>query len=291
MRALAPALLLAAAAAPAAPVPAAPEATRVTVGAIEAQSLHDAQFAAPNDGKTFGVDAGVAAVAQTLKAAGTDPTHVTVSVNALLVRLPGYVVLIDTGLGPKAGGALLASLTRAGVAPGEVTDVLVTHAHGDHVGGLVGGDGTSAFPAATVRMAEAEWTSMQRPDGPTAAVARAIAPQVRPFSPGAEVLPGIRAVPLAGHTPGHSGYLLHSGGAQLLDVGDLVHSSIVSLAHPEWAMGFDGDKPVGKATRLAELARLARTRTLVFSPHFPYPGVGRVEGTRPGRYRWQPSLR
>jgi glyoxylase-like metal-dependent hydrolase (beta-lactamase superfamily II) len=275
-----------AAAAPSAPVKVGPAAERFRLGAVELVALRDAVNAVPNDGKVFGTDVGPATVAGALRAAGAPAGTLPLGVDALLVRLPGRTVLIDTGLGPKAGGGLLPSLAMAGVGPGAVTDVLVTHSHGDHVGGLVGADGALAFPRAAVRMSAAEWAYMQGHGDP--ALVAAVRPQVRPFAPGAAVLPGIRSVSLPGHTPGHVGYEIASGPARLLDIGDLAHSAVVSLAHPEWAIGYDGDAAAGKATRAAELARLAESREPVFAPHFPFPGIGRIVRRGAG-YGWVPG--
>ncbi len=268
------------------PQPVAPAATWYTVGNVRVAALHDADFLIPNDGQTFGTDAGVPAVAAALTAAGAPADTIKVSVDALLVRLPGHVVVIDTGYGTGTGGQLIPSLAAAGFQPGDVTDVLLTHSHGDHVGGLVTAAGTAAFPNAKVRMAAAEWTFLQGNAGAAKLVA-AITPQVATFAPGTEVVPGITAVSIPGHTPGHVGYEIVSGKARLLDIGDTAHSSIVSLAKPDWAMGFDSDKAVGKASRHSELARLAASHELIFAPHFPYPGVGRI-AAKGDAFTWVP---
>ena len=138
------------------PSPAAPAAQALRVGALKLWALHDAQYVVPNDAKTFGVDAGVAAVADLLRGAGAPTDRITLSVNALLVRSGARVLLLDTGLGSKVQGGLIASLAAAGVSPDAVTDVLITHSHGDHVGGLLDANGHPAFPKATIRMAGAE---------------------------------------------------------------------------------------------------------------------------------------
>lgn len=269
------------------PAPAKPAATAFHVGKLPVTSLSDAQFVMPNDGKVFGGDAGPAAVADVLKAAKAPTDAITLSVDALLVRDGSRIVVIDTGLGPKAGGVLIASLKLAGIAPDQVTDVLITHPHGDHIGGLLDASGQPAFPKAKVRMSSADWAYLQSQSG-MADLVKAIAPQVSAFEPGAQVTPSITAVAIPGHTPGHVGYQIVSGKAHLLDIGDTAHSSIISLAKPHWTMGFDGDAATAKASRRATLTELAKDHETIFAPHFPYPGVGTVAVSGDG-FVWQPA--
>src|SRR6185369_9100060 len=160
-------------------------------------------------------------------------------------------------------------------------------AHPDHIGGLVI-KGALAFPNATIRMTAAEWTWLQ---GMTdqADLVKLITPKVATFAPGAEVVPGITSVEIKGHTPGHSGYEITSGKDHLLDIGDAAHSSIISLAKPAWHMGFDSDQDVGAASRIAELAQLAKSQETIFAPHFPFPGVGKIKA-QADHYVWRPTL-
>jgi glyoxylase-like metal-dependent hydrolase (beta-lactamase superfamily II) len=276
------------AAAAAGPVAVEPAATPFQIGALHAFALADAKFLAANDGSLFGAEAGPDEVGKILQAAGAPADTISLSVTALLVKDGKHVVLLDTGLGPKVKGVLLQSLGKAGLAPGDVTDVLITHSHGDHIGGLVAADGQPAFPHATVHMSAAEWAFMQsRQDA--ADVVKAVAAQVKTFEPGASVVPGISAVPIQGHTPGHMGYEIVSGKDRLLDIGDSAHSSILSLARPNWEMQFDTDKVLAKQSREKLLRDLAKSHEQVFSPHFPYPGVGQVvaEGDH---FAWKATL-
>lgn len=269
------------------PVAVTATATPFKLGALQLAALRDAAANAPNDAKVFGIDVGIEAVDKVLAAAGAPTGQISLSVSALLVRTPGHVVLIDTGYGAPRG-ILLASLAAAKVTPAEVTDVLISHGHGDHVGGLINADGKPVFAKATVRMAAAEWASIQAQPANAKLVA-AITAQVKPFEAGAVVLPGITSVDLNGHTPGHSGYRVESKGKRLLAIGDMAHSYIISLAKPDWAMGYDRDRKLGAERRRTVLGQLADSGDLVFSPHFPYPGTGHVVRAGDG-FAWKPGM-
>jgi len=271
------------------PIAVPPAATKFNIGKLTAFALHDADFAAANDGSVFAIGGTTDEVAKILKAAGVPPDVIPLSVNVLLVKVKDHVVLIDTGLGPKAHGVLMLSLKKAGTSAGDITDVLITHVHGDHVGGLAAADGTPAFPKAKVRMSSAEWVFMQS-QSDLAPLVKTISAQVQTFEPGTVVAPGITAVAIKGHTPGHMGYEIVDGEDRILDIGDSAHSSIVSLVRPDWAMGFDADRAVAKASREKLLSDLSKSHEKIFSPHFPYPGVGTVE-SEGIHYRWQPTLK
>jgi glyoxylase-like metal-dependent hydrolase (beta-lactamase superfamily II) len=259
-----------------------PGAKAFKLGKLEIVALHDAQFTPANDGKTFGIGKTPAEVADVLKAAGAPTDVITLSVDALLVKSPKRLVLIDTGV----GGALQGSLQKAGYKPEDVTDVLITHSHPDHVGGLVR-DGQLAFPNAAIRMSAAEWKVLEA-NGKMADLVKAISGNVKPFKAGERVVPGILAVALPGHTPGHTGYQIMSGKGKLFDVGDIAHSSILSLAKPDWDVSFDGDHEKADATRAKALARLAKSKETIFAPHFPFPGIGHIE-TDGTAFKWVPE--
>jgi glyoxylase-like metal-dependent hydrolase (beta-lactamase superfamily II) len=264
-----------------------PAAQSFHVGALSLTAVHDAQIVVANDGKTFGLGVSTRAVGNVLRAAGAPTDRITLSVNDLLVRTGRRLILIDTGLGPRYHGALLASLKLAGVAPGDVTDVLITHPHPDHIGGLLDAQGGLAFPNATIRLASAAWAWMKQKVTPT--MIGTIAPRVQTFEPGARIAPGVVSVSFPGHTPGHVGYEIDSGRSRLIDTGDVAHSSIVSLARPQWDIEFDVDQTLGRQTRLKTLPALARSGEWVFAPHFPFPGVGHIVAAGRG-FAWKPGL-
>jgi glyoxylase-like metal-dependent hydrolase (beta-lactamase superfamily II) len=257
------------------------------LGNLELAVLHDSEIIVPNDGKTFGIDAAPGEVTAVLHAASAPTTQITLSVNVLMVKTAGHIALLDTGIGAAAHGALLASLQLAGVQPAAVTDVLITHSHGDHVGGLLNADGQLAFPKASIHLARAEWDWLKT-QGP-ATLVTAMTGHVTTFTPGATVIPGIRSRALEGHTPGHVGYEIIAGDARLLDIGDLAHSSVVSLAKPQWKMGFDTDQTAAEATRVKTLAALAGSHELIYTPHFAYPGLGHIVAAGDG-FKWEPGL-
>ena len=259
-----------------------PDAKAFKLGKLDIVALHDAQFVKPNDGKTFGIDHSPAEVGDVLKAAGAPTDNITLSVDALLVKSKNNIVLIDTGV----GGALQESLAKAGVKPGDVNEILITHSHPDHIGGLVK-DGKLAFPNATIRMSDVEW-NFAKSNKDVAAIVKVIADRVKPFKAGAQVAPGIISVSLKGHTPGHVGYQIKSGKDRLFDIGDTAHSSIISLAKPDWAVAFDGDKPEAEQNRAETLAKLAKDQELIFAPHFPFPGIGHIEKDG-DHFKWAPS--
>lgn len=265
------------AAAPAA-APAATDAFAFKIGALDAYALKDGSLSVPNNGEVLAIGEAKADVDALLTANGLPTDTLGLSIQPLLVRMGDKVVLFDTGAGGQMGteGKLLTSLTAAGVQPAQVTDILISHAHGDHVGGLVNGQGQLVFTNATIRMSADEWDALKA-DPTMAALVTAITPKVQTFAAGAEVLPGVTAVDIQGHTPGHTGYQISSGAEGLLYIGDTMHHSVISVQRPDWTIQFDGRADVAEASRRALLERAATENLRLYAVHFPYPGLGRIE--------------
>lgn len=277
-------------AAEAAPAPRSDNVYAFRIGELDAMALLDGNLELPNDNKVFGVGLKPEDVAAVLGANGVPTDTLKLSVHPLLVKAGDRVLLFDTGAGGNFGpgsGHLQAALAEAKVDPQSVTDIFISHSHGDHVGGLATADGKLAFPNATIHMTGAEWSYMSGLDQ-YKPVVPVIKPKVQAFEPGAELVPGVKAVEIKGHTPGHSGYRITSGSASLLYVGDSMHHYIVSVQKPEWTIAFDGDSPVATASRVALIRELAGSGERVFAVHFPFPGVGKMEQRGEGAV-WVPE--
>jgi glyoxylase-like metal-dependent hydrolase (beta-lactamase superfamily II) len=212
-------------------------------------------------------------------------------INVFLVRGGGHTVLVDTGFGL----AIFDSMKRLGVAPGDVDSVLITHMHGDHIGGLAK-DGKALFPRAKVYLAAQErdyWVNSAANAGARAALAP-YAGRVETFLPGdleagsPEILPGIRAAAAFGHTPGHTVFLIESGGRKFLIWGDLIHAEKIQFPLPGISVSYDIDPAAAAASRKQVLEWAVKNRAVIGGMHLVYPAVGRVETDGEG-YRFVPA--
>ncbi|MEM8849958.1 MAG: MBL fold metallo-hydrolase [Pseudomonadota bacterium] len=202
-----------------------------------------------------------------------------------IVSTGDELILFDTGL--NAGG-ITEALAAAGHTPEEVTRVVITHMHGDHIGGLMT-DGTPTFANAeyTTGRAEFDHWSANPNDGFTAMVAP-LADRFAFVEPGADIAPGVTAVDMSGHTPGHMGYRLSSGDRSLLLTADLANHYVWSLGHPDWEVRFDMDKDAAAAARRRVLGMVAAERIPMLGYHMPFPAMGYVEASGNG-FRWVPE--
>jgi len=221
-------------------------------------------------------------------------TELVFSVNAFLVRSRERTVLIDTGSGDYFGpatGHVVENLRAAGVAPEDVDTVLLTHMHPDHSAGLTNvATGELIFPNAELvaheneprhwfddaQMARASELYKRIHFGMTREQVTPYLDRLRTFTNDEEVLPGVIAVPLAGHTPGHSGYLIESAGQGLLIWGDVIHIPEVQFARPEITMVPDLDPDMAVASRRRILDMAEHEGLLVTGMHLHYPGFGNV---------------
>ncbi|ELY4803427.1 MBL fold metallo-hydrolase [Cronobacter malonaticus] len=246
-----------------------------------------------------GIDA--AAAGEIQSSHGVTPPA-TIAVSGYLIRGHGRVILVDAGTGGRnnAGGALPAALRASGVAAEDIDTLFLTHGHPDHLGGLLREDGTPAYPHATLYLHPAEaafWQDEARLLAANERTQRNIlqarrtleryAPRLR-FTDEADIAPGVRPVPLPGHTPGHTGLRIDSQAESLLIWGDVVHYPHIQTLHPSVTIAFDNDPAQAEITRQTVLALAARERLLIAGMHLGRRGFACVQKTGDG-YRLIPA--
>ncbi len=219
-------------------------------------------------------------------------TGIATNFNAVLIRDGGRVLLCDAGprdlFGPTCG-FLPQAMAEAGVEPGQVDTLFATHLHPDHIAGMITPEGAAVFTAAELVVTAGEqafWSDAAQTDrmpGPLpgwAQLARAVlaayGDRLRLIAPGGPIAPGLTALALDGHTPGHSGWRLDSDGAQLIHGGDIIHAPALQAADPEIAVAFDLDPTTARATRKRLLDELASDGALFTGGHYLHPAFHRA---------------
>lgn len=259
------------------------------LGAFEVTILSDGTFNLPVSFVLPG--RGGDEIAQAL--GGPPGDMITVQVNVTVVRTPDALLLIDTGGGDFTPtiGQLADRLEAAGVAPEAVTHVVFTHAHGDHLWGVIDPlEGGTRFPKAKHVITAAErdfWTKPGVENAVPEALQRIavgssrrlgiIADRIETRRPGEEVVPGVALIDTSGHSPGHVSVHLKSGSDQLVVGGDALTHPVISFERADWRWGSDMDGDKGIATRKRLLDLLATDRIPLLGYHLPWPGLGRVE--------------
>jgi len=218
--------------------------------------------------------------------------------NVTLMRSGDRTILFDVGSGsdfaPNAG-ELLTSLEALGVTPDDVTDVVFTHGHPDHLWGLLDDFDDPMFTNATFMMGKAEWEYWMGPNTVdtinSARTAFAVGAQRRLaliedninfFNDGEEIIPGVAARATFGHTPGHMSFEVRSGTNAAMILGDCIGNHHVAFEQPSWISGSDQDGNLGVKTRVALLDQLAAEKTRIIGFHLPEGGVGYVDKTASG---------
>ena len=239
----------------------------------------------------FGPDQG--AIDAALAAGGLTGDAMPAPVSAYLLQSDDRTILIDAGMGEveilgPGFGRTFDALAAMGVSTDDVDTIIVTHAHPDHIGGMIA-DGAATFANAEVVIAEAEFgfwgdagIMAQAPDDAQGlfqlaqGVFGAYADRMRPVAAGTEVAPGITLEAAPGHTPGHSVLAIDGGDRQLMMVADALHSSVLQTALPDTGFGFDVDPAQAAASRRAVFDRVSADNMLIAGSHLPFPGFGRI---------------
>lgn len=223
--------------------------------------------------------------------------NLELALTCLLVRVGDRQILVDTGYGvlperPEVG-QLGKRLAELGVSPDAIDTVVISHAHGDHIGGATVGSGEAAQPvygSARYWLGQSDWDHFSTPELLERAphnvdklLPLARAQRLELAESEREIARGVRLVPLPGHTPGHMGVAFTSGQEIAVYIGDLAHHPL-QMEHPEWSPIFDVLPQVSRETRRQLVERSRRERSLVLSYHLPFPGIGRV-----GVHGWEPA--
>ena len=279
---------------------------RYRVGGIVVTAINDGYALRALDG--FIPNAPAAELAKAMDEAFLPRDALPLTFTSVVLRIGDRTVLVDTGFadnGPPTTGHWMTNFRAAGFVPSDVDDIVVSHFHPDHIGGIRRKDGTAVFPKAQVHVPEAEWAfwtddaQMARaPEGwkPTFAATRRVfgpmAGAVRRFAAGEEVVPSLTAVAAPGHTPGHTAFMLASGPDRQLILSDTANHPALFVRNPGWSAVFDMDAGQARETRVRMLDMAAAERLQVSFYHAPFPAVGHIlkgaDGYRFVPLQWSP---
>lgn len=258
---------------------------RVKLGGFEVTTLLSGTATRPDPQTIFGMNVTAEEFAQ-VSADNLIPTDkAQFFFTPTLVNTGSELILFDTGL--NAAG-ITAAVAAAGYTPDQVDAVVITHMHGDHIGGLLS-DGAPTFANARYITGAVEFDSMKDAGNEAfEANVRPLAERFAMIGDGDSVASGVTAMFAPGHTPGHMAYMLESNGAQLLLAVDFANHYVWSLAYPDWEVRFDRDKAQAAQTRRKLLDMLAADKIPFVGYHLPFPGLG-YAATRGEGFQYVPA--
>jgi glyoxylase-like metal-dependent hydrolase (beta-lactamase superfamily II) len=263
------------------------------VGDIEVTQIYDGVWKKAHD-PGFVKNASVDDVKAALKKAGATDEYVPITFTVTVIKSKGKTLMFDSSTGgqlsPDAGLMMAKNMYKAGVEPSKINTIAVTHFHADHIWGLISKETNSrVFPDADIVVPAAEykfWTDpsviQKLPEGARGAAQRIQATfpkwkNIRQIEDNAEVIPGVRAIAMPGHTPGHTGYLVSSGKNQLIVSADITNLPALNMRNPGWQLVFDADAQMAEASRRKTFDRAIADKAMINGYHWGLPGVGKVK--------------
>jgi len=273
---------------------------RFRLGSFEITTINDGAVQLDGPHPIFGQNVEAKEVQDLAVKNFLPPTRMEIGFTPVIVNTGKELILFDTGNGdrnrPKTG-QLAAGLAQAGLSVGQIDKVVITHAHPDHISGLIE-DGKPIFPNAQYFMSAAEydfWSPKDKLTGNTERVAKLVQSKVVPLADRftfikneQSVASGITALDAFGHTPGHTIFHIESEGKRLMLMADTVNHFVASLQRPDWHVRFDMDKAQAGATRKRLFDMLAKDRIAFAGYHMPFPALGFIEKSDGPSYRYIP---
>jgi glyoxylase-like metal-dependent hydrolase (beta-lactamase superfamily II) len=260
------------------------------VGDIEVFQIFDGALERPHSAD-FIKNASIDDAKKALTAAGLSDAMLPNIYTITVLKIAGKYVMFDAGNGaaglPKTG-LLAENMKAAGFEMKDISTVVVTHFHPDHIFGLMNADNSQVYPDAEIMVGETEYKFWTDPgtiaklsEGRVGLAKRVQASMpswknIKQYGEDKEILPGVRSVPSYGHTPGHTSFLVSSGGQQLMVLADVTNVPVFNLRNPGWHLAFDQDAPLAETNRRKMFDRVVADKLLCAGYHWGMPGAGTV---------------
>lgn len=283
---------------------------KILLGELELFILTDG-YIHEKDLKSFAPRGNLSQLKTILKDNFRSDEYIDMAINILLVKTKDKLILLDAGMGIFADertGFLLKSLQKSGFSPGDITDVFISHAHPDHIGGVVDKQNKPVFPNARLFISKVEfdfWMKATIKDFSNSAlkaqpeflnqiipavqnILKTIQPQLNFFNLNKNLYDHFSFQLAPGHTPGLTVMTITSGTEKLVYIADLIHSDVILFPNPDWGYFGDTDLDIASGSRIKLLQQLADTKAKAFAYHLPWPGLGFTKKKAKG-FEWIPE--